>query len=86
MDVKSLSIMRAPLVGSADVRAVLEARLARHAASGFAENTDPQYVVASVEELYVWECGELAPEDQEWFDTNVASVTLGRWVGGHEEW
>ena len=57
----------ARVLRSADVRAVLEAALARHAASGVAHNIDPGYVAPSVEDLYVRDCGPLAPEDRQWF-------------------
>ena len=65
-NVASLRILGAPLVGSADVRAVLEVPLAHRAASGVAHNIYPGYVVSSVEDLYVRDCGPLAPEDRQW--------------------
>lgn len=81
-NVASLRILGAPLVGSA----VPEARLARHAASGFAQNIDPGYVVSSVEDLYVRDCGPLAPEDRQWFSENVAAVRWNSWRDAHGQW
>ena len=85
-NVTSLQIVDMPLIGSADVRAVLEARLARHEASGFAQDIDPGYVVSSVEELCVRGCGALALEDRQWFDENVATVQWDDWSGGNGLW
>ncbi|KAH9833416.1 uncharacterized protein C8Q71DRAFT_773269 [Rhodofomes roseus] len=67
---------------SADLRAVLEARLEAHKATGFATEDSPGFVLRSVEELYVYDCGELAPEDKEWFDKNVGHVRWDQWRGG----
>lgn len=81
-DIDSLDISGAPLIGSADVRAVFEPRFALHAAAGFADNFDPNYVVASLKTLHVCECGPLSEEDKEWFNTHLVFVTWDNWRGG----
>ncbi|TFY59220.1 hypothetical protein EVJ58_g5911 [Rhodofomes roseus] len=67
---------------SADLRAALEARLIAHEATDFAIPDDPDFVLRSVEALYVHDCGELAPDDKEWFDKNVEHVRWDDWEGG----
>ncbi|KAH9924519.1 uncharacterized protein B0H18DRAFT_1011525 [Fomitopsis serialis] len=81
-DLSGLHVSGCRHVSSADLRAVLEARLEAHSATGFAGQDDDGYVVRSVTDLSVRDCGKLAPEDKVWFDKNVESVHWDYWTGG----
>ncbi|KAH9924536.1 uncharacterized protein B0H18DRAFT_1211793 [Fomitopsis serialis] len=81
-DLRGLHIVGCRQFRSADLRAVLEARLRAHAATGFAMEDDVGYVLRPVADLYVYDCGELALEDKQWFDQNVEAVRWDYWSGG----
>lgn len=73
-------------VSSADLRALLQARAVADAAAELKCVNDqkvmPEDDVVSVLTLRVQNCSELAPEDKEWFDANVESVSWDDWEGG----
>jgi len=81
-DLRELHIVGCKQFRSADLRAVLEARLEAHAATGFAGQDDDGYALRSVKGLYVRDCGELALEDKEWYNKNVEAVQWDFWSGG----
>ncbi|KZT67122.1 hypothetical protein DAEQUDRAFT_412644 [Daedalea quercina L-15889] len=68
---------------SADLRKLVRARFEVHAATGFPHPGDPEFVVTSIVALEVLMSYELAPEDKEWFDTNLAYVRWDNWEGGY---
>lgn len=81
-NVQWLTITRCKHFRSTDLRALLEARYKAHEATYFAEQEDPEYVVSSLERLYVTDCCELAAEDKEWFHENLVDVQWDDWSGG----
>ncbi|TFY58686.1 hypothetical protein EVJ58_g6271 [Rhodofomes roseus] len=88
--VTRLTIDRCERFRSSHLREVLEARRSAHAATGYAEQDDPGFVVNPITELYVSDCCELDPGDKEWFDANVYWVCWDNWWGGtasqHHNW
>ncbi|KAH9922914.1 uncharacterized protein B0H18DRAFT_497192 [Fomitopsis serialis] len=79
---RSLSIEGCTHFSSSDLRVFLQWRRSVHAASGFVEDGHPAFMVASITELDVEDCCELAPEDKQWFDENLESVRWDDWTGG----
>lgn len=78
----NLLITDAPLIGSADVRAVLQPRLMAHYRAGLGGILNPAFTVTSVVDLRVYGCGPLAEEDKVWFDAHVTRVVWDGWQGG----
>ncbi|KAH9924553.1 uncharacterized protein B0H18DRAFT_1175263 [Fomitopsis serialis] len=82
---RELHINSCKQFSSKDLRDMLEARLKAHEETEFAmEDDGADFVLRSVTELYVHDCGELAPDDKEWFDKNVERVQWDDWRGGTE--
>ncbi|TFY59223.1 hypothetical protein EVJ58_g5916 [Rhodofomes roseus] len=67
---------------SADLRAVLEARLNIWEATDLTTEDFVDFVSRPVEKLCVRDCGELALDDKEWFDMNLEHVSWDAWEGG----
>ncbi|KAH9833388.1 uncharacterized protein C8Q71DRAFT_180763 [Rhodofomes roseus] len=75
-DVQQLKIAGCTEFSSTDLRAILEARQKANAAYAAA--------VMTITEIYVLNCGELVPEDREWFNENVSIVHWDDWEGGFD--
>jgi len=82
-EIEDFVIIECTKFRSADIRAFMEARwhasAAAHAVPGGAGN----FNVVMVDTLYVYDCGELAPEDREWFNEHVSIVRWDAWTGGY---
>ena len=67
-----------------DVRAItMEARYAARgqavaSAEDVLDDDDPKLIVTALEDLTVFHCRELAPEDREWFNSHIPTM---HWVG-----
>lgn len=80
---QSLNVEGCNRVTSADLRKFVEARRAAHETTGFVDEYDPAFVVASLESLHVHDCCELSDGDREWLDGHIDEVSWDGWAGGH---
>ncbi|KAH9924552.1 uncharacterized protein B0H18DRAFT_1011687 [Fomitopsis serialis] len=69
---------------STDLRAFVEARWHAASAAAHALDWDTEHPgIVAVSNLYVRDCGELAPEDREWLNEHVSIVCWDGWRGGY---
>ncbi|TFY53291.1 hypothetical protein EVJ58_g9530 [Rhodofomes roseus] len=80
--VKSLIIKGCTRFSSSHLRKLVEERRFAHAATGYAEDSDPEFVVHSITNLDVYGCCKLDSGDKEWFNENLRTVRWDNWTGG----
>ncbi|PCH44382.1 hypothetical protein WOLCODRAFT_165095 [Wolfiporia cocos MD-104 SS10] len=67
---------------SSELMSTVDARRVAWERTDSLKPSDEEFELSPIGTLLVSGCGELEPDDQEWFDENVAHVQWDGWIGG----